>query len=266
MKIWVTSKNGFISKNIQEYFNEEELVVTSSKQVDIRSHRQVREFIKNNNDLDMIINASSFGGGRLSEDNNSLFKETVSAFSNLSRLKNENTVLYNIGSGAEYGRSASIDGPNEEKTGRPPNDAYGRAKWLIAREIEKQENCYNLRVFGCFGKHEKETRFIQSCLSKDYIEIHNDVVFSFIYVEDLCKTILETFKQRPDFKSINMCYEESFTLSKTKNMIDKLLNKNSETKIINDVGKNYYGTSIRLSEFIDSSFSKSLEKYLVNER
>lgn len=265
MKIWVTSKNGFISKNVQEYFNDQKVLATSSKEIDIRSFEQVRNFIKAN-DFDMIVNASSFGGGRLSDDNASLFQDTLSAFINLSSLKDKGTVLYNIGSGAEYGRAQSIDGPNEEVFPRPPGDPYGRAKWLISKKIQEQENCYNLRVFGCFGKYEKETRFIQSCLEKDSVEIHNDVKFSFIYVKDLCETILKTYEQRPDFKTINMCYDESYTLSETKNMIDEILNKNSKTNIINRDGKNYYGTSIRMSKFVNSNFSESLRRYLVDER
>ena len=268
MRIWITSKNGFISKNLQEYFVDHEVKATSSRQVDIRSYEQVKEFVKNNDSFDMIINASSFGSARLSEDDISLYKETLSSFVNLYRLKEKDSILYNIGSGAEYDRTKSIDGPDEKdfESTHPPTDVYGRAKWMISNYIEKSENCYNLRVFGCFGKYEKETRFIQTCLTKDFVEIHNDVLFGFVYVKDLCEVILKIFEERPDFKTVNMCYKDVYSLSGTKQIIDDILKKENKVAIINNTGKNYYGKSLRLTNFINSTFSETLERYLLHER
>ena len=105
--------------------------------------------------------------------------------------------IFCFGSGAEYNRIKDVN-PSTIKSGEGPNDFYGISKVKSKIEIEKMENAYWLRLFGCFGINEPEDRFIKSCIlkglkNKDII-IPGDRLMSFTSTFDIKRVILSALR------------------------------------------------------------------------
>ena len=91
---------------------------------------------------------------------------------------------------------------------------------MITKEILKiNDNIYNFRIFGCFGKQEDETRFISNSINRCFLGVPISIVqnrlMDFVYVEDLCKLIehyLDNFADKDLHKDVNVCYNKKYDL------------------------------------------------------
>jgi GDP-L-fucose synthase len=103
--------------------------------------------------------------------------------------------IISFGSGAEYNKQRSLSKVKETECGESiPVDDYGFSKYIISRCIESYEENICLRLFGVFGKYEDvETRFISNTILKNIlglpIHINQNVVFDYLYINDLMKII-----------------------------------------------------------------------------
>ena len=94
------------------------------------------------------------------------FSDNISMFSNLLRHKDKFNKFINFCSGAAFGRYSDIYQWGEQRINSlVPRDYYGMSKNIIARECDRLDGFCNLRLFGCFGFHEAEKRFVKSLKS-----------------------------------------------------------------------------------------------------
>ena len=140
-----------------------------------------------------------------------------------------------FGSGAEYDKSRALCKVKESDFGQSvPKDAYGYSKYCISKEIEKSEHILNLRIFGIYGLWENPTR-VTSCIVNDNLNrepmmMNQNVVFDFIYIDDLCDIVAKLIKNFPDKKFLNRKGTDhlktmglNFTYSKPKELVMHLL-------------------------------------------
>jgi len=243
MKILITGGNGFIGKNLVEYFSKKyEVLAPSHNELELLDEKAVEEFLKNNK-VDIIIHAAVKGGSRKLSSYPDMLKENTKIFFNLANNSKYYEKMIFLGSGAEYDKSGDIKEVKEEDIGKSiPKDDYGFYKYLCSKYIESSDKIINLRIFGIFGKYEDyDVRFISNIICRILfdlpIEINQNVVFDFIYVKDLCRIIEYFIENNVKEKIYNIGGEEHFELIDIVNKIKKISGKDFEIKIKN-IGMN----------------------------
>ena len=194
MKFLVTGADGFIGKEISTRLINDGHTVhrTGRHSLDVENKWEVWNFFHYNK-VDFVIHTANIGRGRRDVFCN--LASNIKMFSNLSNARTLYKGMFCFGSGASFDRRNTIhDAPEELLSNSYPIDYYGMSKNIIAKEILKiNDNIVNLRLFGCFGKYELESRLIKSLVSQSKIgtELHldEDKIMSFFYVEDLYRVI-----------------------------------------------------------------------------
>lgn len=256
-KILVIAENSFLAKQIKDYFfnSEYDLYFSTRKDFDLVSANQTRRFF-NDKYYDVVVNCAINGGIRGREDTLQDFLNNIQMFKNLVDNRDGFGKLINFGSGAEFDRSLDIDSCSEEEVfARNPKDYYGLSKNIITREIYKYDKFFNIRIFGCFGKYEKDTRFlkanIKKALNNQPLAVHQDKTMDFISANDLCRIIKFYFDNSIESlpKDLNAVYEQKYTLKKIAEMVKSYLNSKSEIVVQQEtIAKSYTGSSERLSK------------------
>ncbi len=224
MKILITGTNGFIGKNILEYFQTKFTEISAPKrdQLNLLETDAVENFIKNNK-FDVIIHCCV---------TLTSIEQNLKMYFNIERLSNFFGKLICIGSGAEFDKRNYIPKMNEEYFNRhvpSKSDIYGYSKYIIAQDIlKKKRNIFNLRVFGIFGKYEDYRRRLISnnickLLKDENIILNKNGCFDYMYVNDFSKIVEKFINASPKNSTYNTCTGtviEFLTLAKIINEID----------------------------------------------
>ena len=245
MNILITGGKGFLANELVKYFSNSKykynLIVTDQRTLNPTLDWQVREIFEQM-DIDFVIHTAVKGGKRIDGENVNHLFDNIAMFNNLSAQSNKFKLMFNFGSGAEFDRRTNISSAKEDDESCPA-DYYGLSKKVIKREIDKIENFYNLRIFGCFGVDEADTRFIKSAVRNvkegKPIEIHQNRYMDFIYIEDLCKVVehyVENISKKTLAKDMNLCYNKNKSLLDIANKINKLMGNDFENVIIKQSG------------------------------
>ena len=242
MRILITGCNSFLSKEICNSFlsSKHDLIATNRIVLDASSKEEVNNFFLNFK-VDAVIHTAFSGGKRNKKDTFSDFINNLKMFENLIQNSDKFKVLINFGSGAEFNRPNGVIGASEEEIlNFVPLDYYGIAKNLISRKIrESDENFFNFRLFGCFGKFEKEDRFIKGSVNRilkdEPIIIHQNKVMDFFAADDVCKVIdyyLDNFNKKELPKDINLCYNKKVSLKELSEKICTIMKIKSKIKVL----------------------------------
>ena len=136
-----------------------------------------------------------------------------------------------------------------------PTDPYGLSKNVINRIIEHETNFYNIRVYGVFDENELDTRFIKSNI-KRYItnqplEIHQNKLMDFIYMEDLISLVKYYIENTDVNKITEGCYVKKYSLIDIANIINNLSNYKVSINVHNEgIALPYIGKTTPPIEFI----------------
>jgi nucleoside-diphosphate-sugar epimerase len=196
MKILITGGAGFIGKRITTLLKDYDVTSLSSKDCDLLDLNQVEHLFKEK--YDVVINCAAKGVSNL--DDEQVYWDNLTIFNNLKLYKEKYNTFINIGSGSEL----------------TPTHWYSKSKAKIWEEIQKEDNFYNVRVWGCFGKGEPEFRFFNKLFSSQKqntnFTINKNIYFDFIWVDDLVRIIEQVMLNPPSFKEINAVYKEKYSL------------------------------------------------------
>tara|TARA_Y100000296_G_scaffold87089_1_gene129752 strand:- start:2825 stop:3643 length:819 start_codon:yes stop_codon:yes gene_type:complete len=237
MRILVTGAHGFLGREFIEHYSktEHDTIAAPRQVLDLTSREAVDKFFENNN-IDIILHTAVKG-----EDSFDDFTANINMFKNLKSHSKEYKLMFSFGSGAAFDRFSDVrEAKEEEIYANFPQDYYGLAKNIIAREINRHnDNIINLRLFGCFGKHEKSTRFIKNSLRRIAgvapIVIEQDREMDFFYVKDLLR-VIDHFIENGlrDLVDINMCYDTRCSLKMLAHEINVLTGATRDAIIINE--------------------------------
>lgn len=211
MKILLTGSNGFIGKNIKaELETKYEMHCPTRDRLNLLNTESVEEYIKSNL-FDVIIHAANTNNTRKDSTPYEALDGNLRMFFNLERCKDYYGKMYYFGSGAEYDTQHYIPDMKEEYFGTYiPKDSYGFSKYVMSRMCEQNNNIYDLRLFGVFGKYEEwERRFISNAICRALkgmpITINQNVYFDYLWVEDLCEIMKWFLANEPKHKHYNVC-------------------------------------------------------------
>lgn len=219
MKILITGTNGFVGKNLKEYFQKKykETYCPKRQELNLLDSDAVSKYLKRNN-FDSVIHC----GVTLTS-----VEENLKMYFNIERCSAFFGKLICVGSGAEYDMKNYTPKMSENYFGTYiPSDLYGFSKYVIANDIENlPRNIYNLRVFGIYGKYENyKRRFISNNICRLLcdlnISINKNMYFDYLYVDDFSRIVEIFIKNTAKKQSYNICTGKTIDLiSLAKNII-----------------------------------------------
>ena len=253
MKILITGGNGYIAKSLSKSLNNS--ISITRKDFDLTDRHATNKWFEGKY-FDVIIHTAVKGGSRLLVDGGNVFYENIQMFYNLLNNKHCFGKLINFGSGAELGI---------------PNNPYGLSKNIISRIINSEPYFYNIRIYGVFDENELDTRFIKNnikrYINREFIEIHQDKLMDFFYMEDLIKLVKYYINENHLPKNIDCSYGINNSLLDVAHIINNLSDHKVEINIGKEKGKDYIGEKNPLNikwkglEYgIDKTYDKLLEE------
>lgn len=276
LTILITGSGGFIGKNLKEYLSGRyNLLTPRSFELNLCDSKAVAEYFAMH-EIDFIIHCGSTGGARGIEDRDTTIEDNLAMVENLLNSKREDVRMILFGSGAMYDKSRALHKVKESSIGENiPPDLYGKSKVLIADKVRGRKDVTCLNIFACYGYGEKESRFPSYAINRSImgltIEINQNVVFDYLFVEDMVKIVEHFMKHTPEDNIINITPTESISLMEIAEIVNSIAPKPVEIIVKNPVMNNEYtgDNALLLKNFPELKFTsmrEGLEKlYRYNE-
>ena len=226
IRIFLTGGAGFIGRNIKEQLGEKfDIIVPTHAELDLTDSAAMFKFLEKN-PVDVVIHAANVGGNRKQPQVAGSTQINLKMFFNLVRAKPFFTRMITLGSGAEYDKQQSLVKVKEINFDKHvPGDEYGFYKYVCAQYAAKVDYITHLRLFAVFGKYEEyEIRFISNAicraLLKSPITMRQNVMFDYLFVDDLVRILEKCILEQPKEIFINIGRGEAVDL---KTIADKVL-------------------------------------------
>jgi len=239
VNILLTGSGGFIGRNLKEYLKDKYTL-----------------FCPRSYELDLT-------------DQNAVDDDNIAMVNNILKYKREDCRVILFGSGAMYDKSRNLHKVRETEIGKfIPYDLYGQSKMKIAEITEKRNDLLCLNIFACYGYNEKESRFpsyaINQALRGQDIVINQNVVFDYLFVEDMQKIVEYFITNIPQHKIINITPTQSISLLEIADIVKDISGNNCKIEVKNSVMNNEYtgNNSVLLSEIKDLKFTSMQEGLL----
>lgn len=245
MKILLTGSGGFIGKNLKFYLQgKHQLLTPRSFELDLTNKETVKEYFKTN-DIDFIIHCGSIGGAREIADKDTTIEDNLAMVDNILLNKKTETKIILFGSGAMYDKSRNLHKVKETEIGKfVPYDLYGKSKLLIYEKIKDRNDVLMLNIFACYGYDEKETRFpsyaINQIIKGENININQNVIFDYLFVEDLEQIVEYFINDMPQDNIINITPTQSSSLLEIANIVKNISKKDININVLNPKMNNEY--------------------------
>lgn len=251
MNILITGADGFLGQEIADHYSttSHNVIAATHQDLDLTDKTLVDSFFAEN-EVDVVLHTAVSYGNTLEN-----FAANLSMYTYLKSHSDKYNMMISFGSGAEFNRLSPIDEVSEDRIYESlPLDYYGLAKNLISRNIKKHNgNIVNLRLFGCFGPYEAETRFIKNSLSRikqgDPILVNQNKKIDFVSARDLIQVIDHYITSEADLPiDLNVCYAEKCTLLDVGLLINHLTDTAGDIIIDQPgVGSAYCGSGAKLN-------------------
>ncbi|MFA6081574.1 MAG: NAD-dependent epimerase/dehydratase family protein [Patescibacteria group bacterium] len=250
MNILLTGGTGFIGKNIYRGLkNEYKIFAPRHSELEITDTDAVRKYIIKNK-IKVVIHTAVKGGDLVLEN---ILRMFLSIYNNLDLLDK----FINFGSGAEYAKTRDLKKVKETELGKfIPQDNYGLGKLICSKLSNKNKKIITILPFGIFGPGEDyRVKFIANSIVKNLlglpIKIKQDVIFDYLYVNDLIPIIKFFLKNQEIFGDFNISTTKSINLSQIVSQINKISKKPSKVQVINkNLNFQYTGNNKKLLKTI----------------
>lgn len=258
MYILITGGNGnlatILKTSLSNLHNIESPGRAEMNMLDMESMKQYLQ----NKTFDVVIHTAIQGGRRTRPDTHEDVYNNMLMLENLLWFKDNFKMIINLDSGAIYNRAEDIFERKETDIHSIPKDYYGFSKYTIYQRGLACDNFFNLRIFNIFHQTEEPDRFIARCVNiaknGGVLEIYENKYFDFFYKDDFVSVVNHYIdnvgNKEKLFKTLNLSYEEKYTLADIAKMI---IGDDAEKQIIvhNDKREhNYCG---------DNSLLKSMD-------
>lgn len=229
-KVLLTGSGGFVGKNLKPFLESKglEVLAPRSSEYNFADLKTVQKIIADFKPDIFIL--AGFYGISTPVPPKDIYEKNLQILNNFI-AESKGKPIFTFGSGAEFDKSSDIILAGDESwANTPPADFYGRAKYLISKEIKKHTNVWNLRLFGVYGPHEVQTRFIThaiNCVLKNEpITMRQNVRFSYLEVGDLCRLVYHFLQNLPEHKFINMVPPNTVEIVELAALVNKISGAN----------------------------------------
>ena len=243
-KILLTGGSGFVGSNVLPFLKDKyDVLAPGRSELDVRDMNSMNEYFSTH-EIDVIVHLASPSPIRNSnlDTYERLFEDCLKIFMNIYSFRNQCEKIIYSGSGAEYDKRMNLELVSEEQIGESiPIDDYGRAKYIMNSMARESENIYNLRIFGCFGPREYDSKFIRHaincCLRDEPITIRQDCYFDYLYVDDYAKFLCYCIDNKLLYHDYNASSGKRILLSDIAEIVRKKMNSRHNI-IIKNTGLN----------------------------
>jgi len=255
MKIFITGAQGFVGKNLVEWFlrNGYDVLFPGFEELDLTCADSVQAYLEAHQ-VDVIVHSATTlrNGTDYPQD---VCENNLRMFFNLVRKMKPSTKLINFGSGSEYSRQYwHKKMPETFFDTHVPEDPHSFSKYVISKYIENNthQNMVTLRIFGIFGKHEDyRYKFISNAICKNLLHldivINQNVNYDYIYVDDFCDVVKYFVENDVAHRSYNVTPTASIDLITIASLINEISDFKSPIHVLNDgVGVDYSGDNARV--------------------
>lgn len=264
----MTGSGGFIGSNLKEHLKDRyNLLCPRSYELNLTDENAVAQYFNSHN-IDFIIHCGTTGGARGVQDSPETLDDNIAMVNNLIKYKKDNVRVILFGSGAMYDKSRNLHKVKESEIGNfLPYDLYGQSKMKIAEIVNKRNDILCLNIFACYGYNEKDSRFpsyaINQVIKGDDIVINQNVVFDYLFVEDMQRIVEHFIINKPLHKIMNITPSDSISLAEIADIVVNISGGGhcSQVKIKNSVLNNEYtgDNSLLLNEIPDFKFTSMFE-------
>jgi GDP-L-fucose synthase len=241
LKVLITGASGFIGKNLAEAFAARYSIhAPTSHELDLLNEHRVRDCLAAGK-FDVIVHSATTRSNRSLGAPPDMLDRNSRMFFNLARNQHLFGKMISFGSGAEYDRRNLPSRVSEDYFDtNVPADPYGFSKYICAKYAESHQKIFNLRLFGVFGKYEAwEVRFISNACARVVcglpIVIRQNVVFDYLYVDDLAKITAWFIENTPANRVFNVCSGGGHEIRHLADIVAIVSGRNPEINVINPV-------------------------------
>lgn len=209
-KLVFFGSTGFLGGNIvSTFYNRYEIYAPPRSELNLLDSRSVINYLRDGN-FDIIIHLANPTAQNPLDRYDELFERSLRVFTNLSFCSDLYGKMIYIGSGAEYGKHREIVNISENEFGKElPQDPYGLSRYIMSELAEKNNNIYNLRLFGCYGIGDTPFKLIPHIINcireRKRIQLKKNTLFDFLYVKDIVPVIEHFIENEPKYKIYNLC-------------------------------------------------------------
>jgi UDP-glucose 4-epimerase len=264
VRILITGGSGFIGRNLAEQLAAtHEVLAPCSAELDLLKAGEVREYLAAHS-CDIVVHSATTRSNRRLPSPPDLLERNCRMFFNLARNVGRFGKMIHLGSGAEYGRTHLPAQVREDYFDTcVPADPYGFSKYICAKYIACSNQIVDLRLFGVFGKYEDyAVRFISNACCRAVkglpIVIRQDVVFDYLYINDLARIVDWFISHEPHYKAYNVCTGVGVALTQLARVIGETAGHDLEV-IVKSTGlapEYTADNSLLLSEIDGFAFAK----------
>lgn len=193
-RVCVLGAGGFLGKNLCKGTG---WTGVTRSELDLLDQEAVEQYFKEHT-YDVVVHCAVQGGSRLCSDDGTVTHNNILMFENVVRVFKGMLLYFSSGAALQ---------------GNPPITPYGLAKWVIDRRIEMMENTFSIRIWGCYGPGELQTRFSAVCKTERHVVINQDKFFDFVDVNDVKAAVVKYVNGEIKYKSIDLVYPEKKLLT-----------------------------------------------------
>jgi len=272
MKILLTGGTGFIGKNILESLKGKYTIFfPSHKELEIIDEKAVRKYLIKNK-INIVIHTAVKSGDQVLEY---ILRMFMSIYNNLDLLDK----FITFGSGAEYAKTRHLKKVKEKDLGKfIPEDNYGLGKLICSKLSSGNKKIVTLLPFGIYGKYEDyRFKFISNTIVKNLlnlpIKIKQNVIFDYLYIDDLIPIIEFFIENKKYYGDYNISTTQSISLKEIVEIINSV--GRFKSKIIiskKDYNYQYTGNNTKLKKTISylkiTSYKKAIKdlyKYYLDQ-
>lgn len=266
MKILITGAGGFLGQYLANALaSDHDVYAFTRQQLNLADAGVVQQHFMFSK-YDAVIHCAAAGRNTPAVEDWNVVSNNLAATLNLMTSRDKFGMLINIGTGAEFDIGMPIDNISEtEIFNRNPPQSYGLSKNIIARYLSELDNCFTLRLFGCFDSTEDDKRLLKkfhSVVSSGQQFSISDRPFDIISAEDFVSIIRAVLNKQVTDRDINCVYAKKYRLSE---ILSVYCNKHGlDSSLINITGQglSYTGNGDILSKYHLNL--KGLEQSLAN--
>jgi UDP-glucose 4-epimerase len=218
MKLLITGASGFIGRNLAEHLaSHYDVVAPSSAELNLMDAAAIRGYLCAHR-FDVVLHTATTRSNRRVGAPADLLDRNCRMFFNLARNAGLFGKMISFGSGAEYDRR---DLPSRVKEDYfdtfVPADAYGFSKYICAKYIERT------------------VRFISNACCRALkglpIVIRQDVVFDYLYVQDLARIISWFIEHETRHMAYNVARGKGVALSELARIVASVSGHNPQIMV-----------------------------------